>query len=103
MDMAAPTTSSTAMITTPYQSATRERIESLVMAQHIAGTAPGFEQGVSSRRCEFATQALDVDVDDVRERIVRLVPDVLRDVGAPDHLACMPGEILEEGVFAGRE
>src|SRR5437870_2989770 len=101
--MAAPTTSSTAMITTPYQSATRLRIESLFMTQHIPGTSPGLEQGVSSRRGQLATQALYVDVDDVRQRIVRIVPDVLRDIGAPDHLACVPGEILEERVLTRRE
>ena len=52
------------------------------------------------RIVELAAQPLHVDVHDVGKRVVVLVPDVLGDVGAADHVAGAPGEVFEQRVFA---
>ena len=49
---------------------------------------------------QLAAQPLDVDVDDVGERVVVLVPDVLGDVGAADDLAGAAREVFEQRVLA---
>ena len=45
-------------------------------------------------------KALDVDIDDVRQRIVRIVPDMLRDIGAADDLPLTPHQMLEQRKLA---
>ena len=69
----------------------------------IALAAPRADQRLGSGAIELAPQPLHVDVDDVRQRIVVLVPDVLGDVRAADDVARAADEVFEEGVFLGGE
>src|SRR5437588_8954333 len=48
---------------------------------------------------ELPAQPLNIDVDDVGEWIVVLIPDVLRDIAAADDVAGTPRQILEQRVF----
>jgi len=41
-------------------------------------------------------QAAHVDIDEVRERIVVVIPDVCVDLGARDNAAGVADEVLEE-------
>ena len=50
---------------------------------------------------EFASEALDVNVDEIRARIEVVVPHVLTNLGSGKRLARCAQEIGEEGEFAG--
>src|SRR6185369_8718002 len=71
--------------------------------QLIPLAAPRPDQRVRARAIELAAQPLDVDIDDVGDRIVVLVPHVLGDVGAADDVAGAPDEVLEQRVLLGGE
>ena len=45
-------------------------------SQEVAFASTGMEEFGVTREVEFAAQALDVDLDEVREGIVGFVPDV---------------------------
>src|SRR5215471_2711577 len=84
-----------------YQTVSRVRRESGTASEKlIALAAARPDDGRRVGIVELPAQPLHVDVHDVRERVVVLVPDVLGDVGAPDDLAGVPGEVFEERVLA---
>ena len=73
------------------------------LGQDVAFAAARPNQRVRRAVVEFPSQALDVDVDHIRERIVELVPDVLGDVGPADDLAGVARQVLEQRVLARRQ
>src|SRR5512141_2613859 len=50
---------------------------------------------------ELAPQRVDVDVDDVRREVERVLPDPRLDLGAGDDFSAPPEEQLEESALAG--
>src|SRR5271157_4075085 len=91
-----------------YQSVRRNRklliiVELQVRAQNVAFAAAGVNQAAAEARVELGAQALDVDVDDIRERIEVLVPDVLADLLAAHHTVLVEHQELNESVFLGGE
>src|SRR5215207_2409489 len=71
--------------------------------QHVADAAPGRDQCDGLATVHLATQPAHVDVDEVRERIVIVVPDVRVDLGARDDAAGVAHEMLEQRVLLRRE
>ena len=53
-----------------------------IESEHVAGAAPGLDEAFTAAQRELASQPLHVDVDDVRQRVVGLVPDMLGDLGS---------------------
>src|SRR5262245_64549692 len=96
-------TSKTTTITTPYERATRVRMVGLIIGQHIAGSTPGLDQAFSAAQREFTPQALHVDIDDVRQRIIGFVPHVLGDLAPADDDADTTGEELQQRILACRQ
>src|SRR6266581_2227691 len=105
-----------------YQSVRRARMESVTVcsrgvaseclrivrrgklrAQRVPFSAPSTNHGILSWIVELPPQALHVDVDHVRQRLVGIVPDVLGDVGAANDLAGASREIFEQRIFSRRE
>ena len=52
---------------------------------------------------DLPAEALDVDLDQVRQRIEAVVPDVFGDVGAADHITLAAEQVLEKRVLLRRE
>src|SRR5262249_56388320 len=69
----------------------------------IALASARADRGLGARLLDLAPQPLDVDVDDVRQRIVVLVPHVLGDVASAHDVAGAPREVLEKRVLLGGE
>src|SRR5258708_15149982 len=91
---------------TEYQTVRRVRSESCTavpLYQLIALSAPRANQGRPFGVVELPAEPLDVDVDDVRKRVVVLVPDVLGDVGAAHDVASAAREVFEERVLTARQ
>src|SRR5260221_14483284 len=72
-----------------------EELIALAAARADPRGAPG--------RVDLAAQPLHVDVDHVGRLIVGLVPHMPGNVGAADHLAVMPREMLEQRELARRQ
>src|SRR5258706_16479919 len=127
-DSATSTTASTAV----YQSVSRTRTESSMVlpdgrswlgarprrntfvsrlrdvgiiqrAKQVAGAAAGMEQGLAGIRVNFPAHAIDVNFDQIREGIERLIPHVLRDFRPPHNAARVARKIFEECIFFGSE
>src|SRR4051794_24293690 len=64
--------------------------------QAEADAADGVDQRPPERPLELAPQVADVDVDDIGRPLEVLVPDVVEQRRAADHLARPPGEVLED-------
>src|SRR5260370_19152681 len=91
---------------TEYQTVKRVRSESCTavpLYQLIALSAPRANQGRPIGVVELPAEPLDVDVDDVRKRVVVLVPHVLGDVGAAHDVASAAREVFEERVLTARQ
>src|SRR5579863_7787730 len=58
------------------------RVGFVRQAQQVAGTAAGVEQRRVFRAVNFATKAIYVNFDEIRERIELFIPNVLGDFGA---------------------
>src|SRR5678815_1202921 len=98
---AMPKPLSTTTRTRTYQTVRRPRSDSvlLLFALHsklIAFTAAGSDERRLPGRIELPPESLNVDIDDVRERVVVLVPDVLGNFAATVHGPRVPRQILEE-------
>src|SRR4029079_2238563 len=96
-------TSRTTTMTRPYERATRVRMVRLVICQYVAGAAPGLDEAFTAAQCELASQPLHVDVDDIRQRVIRLVPDMLGDVAPADDDAGMAREELQQSILTRRQ
>ena len=59
--------------------------------------------GDNEFRAEFFADIGDVDIQQVGERRVILVKEMLVKLGARDHFAAMQGEKLDEGIFTRGE
>ena len=93
-----------------YQSVSRKRSDSPLHEspppigdQLIAFAAPRPDHGLRRAVIELAAQPLHVHVDDVRDGVVVIVPDVFGDIGAGDHVSRTPRQILEQRVFLARQ
>src|SRR5690349_9585049 len=72
-----------------------------VRAQRVAGAAARLNQLDGSAVVDLATQALDVDLNEVRHRIEAVVPDVFGDIASGHDLLLAPGQVFEERVLLG--
>src|SRR6185436_20507200 len=81
----------------------REDELSMNSAEDVALSAACRDQRRLAGAVELSPQPLHINVDDVRERIVLIVPDMLGDIAPPDHLARVPREEFEQRVFARGE
>src|ERR1041385_5490229 len=71
--------------------------------ENIALSAARVDQAVAGARVQLGPQPLDVDVDQVGERIEVLLPYVLRDRFAPHDTALVQHQKLQQGIFLGRK
>ena len=69
--------------------------------EYIAGSSKGVDQRLLERSVHFVPQVPDINVDDVGETVEALVPNVLGDHRARDHLFRAEHEIFQQGVFFG--
>src|SRR5919206_4311137 len=91
-----------------YQSASRARTDSSTRAlrlrgQQVARAAARVDEARRRPLVDLTAQPVDVDLDRVGERVVVLVPNVLAELGAPDHPPGVAREVLEHRVLLARE
>src|SRR6478672_442068 len=67
--------------------------------EHVPDATPRGDEGDLLAAVDLASQSAHVDVDQVRERIVVVVPNVRVDLGAGDDAAGVPHEVLEQRVL----
>src|SRR5450756_382678 len=72
-------------------------------AEHVPGAAQCLDAAGRAGLVELATQAAHVHVHDVGESVVLLVPGVIEDAVAREHLPGVPHEQLEEAELLGAE
>src|SRR4029078_3770844 len=88
-----------------YHTVKRGRSDSRVThapsLNQLIPSAPAGANQALARSAQLAAKPLNVDVDDVRQRIVVFVPDVFRNVRSADHVARPAHEVLEQRVFLG--
>src|SRR5512144_2377838 len=70
-------------------------------AQPVTYAADRLDELFLFTRVELAPQGVDVNVDDVRREVERVLPDARLDLGARDDLSAPPQEQLEESALAG--
>jgi hypothetical protein len=71
-------------------------------AQLVAGASPSVNKRHAERRVNLSAQAINVDFYEFRERVERIVPNVLGDFFASDNLARVAREIFKQRVlFSG--
>src|SRR5258706_9638588 len=75
-------------------------VRAIAGAQLVAFAAARAYQGFLPGQVDLPAEPLNVDVDDVRERIVVLVPHMLRDVGAAHDGTRVMRQVLEQRVLA---
>src|SRR5262245_46254354 len=85
----------------PYQRASRSRIDliGVIFMDEVALAATRLDEILP----ELAADVADVDLEQVRHRIVVLVEQVLVEPGARHDLAAAKREELDESVFASRD
>src|ERR1700687_2008181 len=71
--------------------------------KQVAGAAAGMEQGLAGIRVNFPAHAIDVNFNQIREGIERLIPPVLRDSPPPHNAAGVASKIFEQRIFLGGE
>src|SRR5579863_3020489 len=81
----------------------RASATALIDVQPVAGPAYGFEHLRAERPVELVAQVADVYVDHVRAVLVALIPDVLEQLEAAEHLARPAHEDLEQRELARRQ
>src|SRR5438128_5035705 len=67
--------------------------------KNVPSAAPRVQQGFTRRCIDFAADAIDVDFDEIRERIELFVPNVLGDFGASNDASGIAREKFKERVF----
>src|SRR6266436_9175259 len=67
--------------------------------EHVAGAALGVQQESFAGSVNFAAQTIDVDFDQVGERIEVFVPNVFSNFSATDDASGVADEIFEQRVF----
>src|SRR4029453_7858559 len=105
MDRTTAVAMSVASITRLYQRVRRVRIVSVTRSvlagdEGVPFAAERPDHRLALRIVDLPPQSLHVDVDHVRERIVRSVPHVFGDLGPADDLPRMSYEVLEQRVLA---
>ena len=78
-------------------------VVAVVRAKLVSLAASGTNQRLLSWHIDLAAKALDVDVDDVRQRVVMFVPDVLGDIGPAHDQSGVMSEVFEQRVLPGGE
>src|SRR5580704_306179 len=71
--------------------------------EQIAGAPPRMKQRLRGIRINFPPHAVDIHLDQVRERIERLIPHVLRDFRAPYDAAGVARKKLQQRILFRRE
>src|SRR6266704_3439006 len=74
-----------------------------VICDPIADAADGFEGGLAEGAVDFVAQRANIDVEDARIPLERVVPDVLDQVLPGQHVACVPHQIFEQREFGRRQ
>src|SRR5437764_7571859 len=83
-----------------YQSVRRARTEcNMSGLEHVSRTAHRLNPFSRRDSLDVAAQPIDVDLDEVRERVELLVPDVLGDLLAGDDAAGVARQVLEHRVL----
>jgi hypothetical protein len=72
-----------------------------VRSEDVASPAPGVQEWLGSLGVDLASQAIDVDFDQIRKRIKLFVPDVLGNFGSADDASSIPRKKFHECVFLG--
>src|SRR5690606_15003291 len=72
----------------------------ILPTDHVAGAADGVQQGRGVALVDLGAQPRHVHVDDVGLGVEMVVPDVLQQHGAGDHLAGVLHQILEQPELA---
>src|SRR5690349_23661886 len=91
-----------ARATALFYTGRHEPVPNLVL-QAITGAAHGLELRHAERAIDLVAQVADVDVDDVRAVLVVVVPRVLEQLVAGEHLARVAHERLQELELLGRQ
>src|SRR5512132_2684697 len=94
-----------------YQAVSRARTGSrasrpatrLRRLEPVADAPDGPDADPAAGVLELAAEVADVDVDDVGEAVIVVVPDVLEDGGAAHDLTGVPHQELQQGELPGRE
>src|SRR6266487_7099979 len=86
-----------------YHSVSRPRTVPTLGPNHVAHAPHGVDQFRLAALIDLLPQPGDHDVDDVRPGIEVVVPGVFGDQGARHDAAVVAHQILEHGVFLGRE
>src|SRR2546430_3075117 len=86
-----------------YHTVRRPRIVCMSRLHDVAHAAHGVNQLRLARVIDLLAEPRDHDVHDVRPGIEVVVPGVLRDQGARHDAARMPHQVLEHGIFLGRQ
>src|SRR5687768_5647278 len=92
--------------TLTYQSVSRARTDSKglivnAFGQRVPRAAACMNQFHAIAVVDLSTQALDVNLDQVRVGIEGVVPHVFGDVDSRRHLALAPRQVFEQGKFLG--
>src|SRR5207342_1711869 len=67
-----------------------------ILTESVPHSPHGLERRPAQPSVDLRTQATDVDVDDVRVALIRVVPHVLDQATARQRLAVMAHEVLEQ-------
>src|SRR5260370_197243 len=70
-------------------------------AKEVAGAAASMEQGLAGIGVNFPAHAIDVNLNQIREGIERLIPHMLGDFGAPHNAAGVARKIFEQRILFG--
>src|SRR5262249_1985548 len=102
--MAATAATLTAEIATTSLSAIpRGRYLCIRAHQPVAGRAHGFDRGIAVGLGELAAQVADVDVEDVRPRVVVIAPHRVQDLRAREDLVWVPHQVRQQLELPGRQ
>src|SRR5438128_1243952 len=71
--------------------------------EQVARAAPRVYERRREAVVNLAAQAVDVHVNEVRERVEVLVPDVLGDLGAREHAPALARHVFKERILLGRQ
>src|SRR2546427_7258509 len=72
-------------------------------AKEVAGATASVEQRLGGIQVNFPAHAIDVDFDQIRERIKRFIPDVFRNFRSSHYSAGVARQIFHQRVFFGGE
>src|SRR5258708_6983050 len=69
--------------------------------KEVAGASAGMKQGLAGIGINFPAHAIDVNLNQIREGIERLIPHMLGDFGASHNAAAVARKIFEQRILFG--